>query len=485
MKGQATEDPDDESLSERVWNGGQEVKYLLWEANAPGYSGSTRIYEYDGRFYVFQDGEFHGPFESLDEAENKFDVFHPVDERDENYDVVIEIWSKVNGIHYQRPSLWPLNEYDRRFSSRWVIDNAVVTEPWVGGKVLGKLPSYDAQGSRLVHWTREEYDGLRERYRAERGSYPEAGFTFHGEDQGAGPDDRKWPAKNVHYIQARKAMEDRASWEAATLLYMGHGKVAVRTADGTTRWFKCGDFLRFLNELGIDTGVCKERRYVVLATRWSVMFTAAGGRKAFDTPSVWRHIATLPRPSYPMLSIAECQPIDDPEILAELEELKPVQSSSNEAAELHAEELTRCTKRELLTESCATSGGARVAILASREESTMVSTWTQYLCLGKGRQKHFRMFTGQYDAIAEVEQFPHDEATGHHHVPDTIDGERVVMVEDGYVLVDNMLENDDVCEFDNVEEPALRVWLDEHNWAKGMREAELLTRIRDSSERLS
>lgn len=161
------------SLQDRVLEQGEEVQYLIWEADAPGYSGSTRIYALDGAFYVIQDGEFHGPFASIREAEGKFDVFSPVDEADANDDVVIEIWSKEHGVHYQKKSLWPLTDLDCRFDSRWVIDGRVVTEPWVGGERLGELPDYDTKGARLVHLSQAEYDELRQEFRREHGHYPD------------------------------------------------------------------------------------------------------------------------------------------------------------------------------------------------------------------------------------------------------------------------------------------------------------------------
>ena len=47
------------------------------------------------------------------------------------------------------------------------IDETIVTEPWVGGQVLGELPDYNISGARLVYFTQAEIDEVVARYREE------------------------------------------------------------------------------------------------------------------------------------------------------------------------------------------------------------------------------------------------------------------------------------------------------------------------------
>jgi hypothetical protein len=54
----------------------------------------------------------------------------------------------------------------------WIIQGAFVTEPWLGGFVLGELPEYDVTDCKLVHYTQAEIDKMMEDYREEHGEYP-------------------------------------------------------------------------------------------------------------------------------------------------------------------------------------------------------------------------------------------------------------------------------------------------------------------------
>ena len=42
----------------------------------------------------------------------------------------------------------------------------------------------------------------------------------------------------------------------------------------------------------------------------------------------------------------------------------------------------------------------KVEIIASREQSSMVSCWTECLCLAPASQRQYRLFTGRYEALA-------------------------------------------------------------------------------------
>jgi hypothetical protein len=137
------------------------------------------------------------------------------------------------------------------------------------------------------------------------------------------------PGNNVHWIQARKALEDRDSWEPATLVYGGRGKIAVRTSyPRFFVWFTCKDFLRLLRVVDLDTGVCDEPRHLILVRRWSVAMIAGNGSLPFDedakpAPSALRleraavttAVASDPAENLKLFSTAESEPTDDPEIL--------------------------------------------------------------------------------------------------------------------------------------------------------------------------
>ena len=163
-------DDEDNPLSDRVLGDGEEVKYCIWNGGAPGYSGSTRIYAYEDQFYVYDDGQLHGPFDSKDAAEDAYPVFYPVNEEDEGDSAIVEIWDQEYGVTYQKLSLVPLGQYDARRGSLWVIDDKTVTEPWVGGQQLGELPNYDTKDARLVRITQAEIDEAVERHREESGT---------------------------------------------------------------------------------------------------------------------------------------------------------------------------------------------------------------------------------------------------------------------------------------------------------------------------
>ena len=48
-------------------------------------------------------------------------------------------------------------------------------------------------------------------------------------------------------------------------------------------------------------------------------------------------------------------------------------------------------------------GRAKQLIIAEQEESSMVSTWTEYLVLERrAKTKDWRLFVGKYEALAEA-----------------------------------------------------------------------------------
>ena len=74
----------------------------------------------------------------------------------------------------------------------------------------------------------------------------------------------------------------------------------------------------------------------------------------------------------------------------------------------------------------------RQEIIASREASSMVSTWTEYLCLAKDANGDCRVEICQYEVLAEFENT--DEHGNELEIPKEYNGREVVGVEDGYLV---------------------------------------------------
>jgi hypothetical protein len=107
-----------------------------------------------------------------------------------------------------------------------------------------------------------------------------------------------------------------------------------------------------------------------------------------------------------------------------------------------------------------------VSILASREQSSMVSTWTEYLCLQRDEAGGYNLFTGQYEALAEREQFFNEE-TGEYDIPDEIDGQVVVGVDDDYVVGGELdyIHDEQAVSFKSLDEKGLADWLETSGWS--------------------
>jgi hypothetical protein len=72
-------------------------------------------------------------------------------------------------------------------------------------------------------------------------------------------------------------------------------------------------------------------------------------------------------------------------------------------------------------------------IIDSRENSTIVSTWTEYLCHRKnGDGTHTFAICG-YESLAEAQEY-YDEDTDEYEIPDEIDGKRVMGIEDDIIV---------------------------------------------------
>lgn len=108
----------------------------------------------------------------------------------------------------------------------------------------------------------------------------------------------------------------------------------------------------------------------------------------------------------------------------------------------------------------------------------MVSTWTEYLCLQRDEAGGYKLFTGQYEALAEREQFFNEE-TGEYDIPDAIDGQIVVGVDDDYVVGGELgcFDDDQAVSFESLEEKGVAMWLESSGWSKSVDRATIAASI--------
>jgi hypothetical protein len=103
-----------------------------------------------------------------------------------------------------------------------------------------------------------------------------------------------------------------------------------------------------------------------------------------------------------------------------------------------------------------------LTVITWREQSSMASAWTEYLCvrrLGNGRA---RLEVCQYEALAENSFF--DDDGNELPMPKHIDGKVVVCVEDGYLVGGDLACNDIhdaalALEFGTGEKERVNEWL--------------------------
>ena len=97
----------------------------------------------------------------------------------------------------------------------------------------------------------------------------------------------------------------------------------------------------------------------------------------------------------------------------------------------------------------------------------MASTWNEYLCLTKGESNTFKLYTAQYDFLAELYDF-YDEELHEYVLPEQIDGQVVMGIEDDYVVGGDLVPQDESIpvEFASVFDSELRDWLTQTGWSK-------------------
>ena len=104
-------------------------------------------------------------------------------------------------------------------------------------------------------------------------------------------------------------------------------------------------------------------------------------------------------------------------------------------------------------------------ILASRTGSGMTSHWKEYLCLTYGDQKTYKIFEGRYNGLAEAREF-YDDETEDYVLPEFINGEKVLGIEDNYVVGGELTyySDEQAIEFHWPGEPNLMNWLKDFQW---------------------
>lgn len=111
-------------------------------------------------------------------------------------------------------------------------------------------------------------------------------------------------------------------------------------------------------------------------------------------------------------------------------------------------------------------------ILMTREQSSMVSTWNEMLCLNRLASGKWYIGVYGYEVLGSIDDLvPEDERQydedGRIIVPDEIDGRRVLGLEDGeYVQTDQLVEREIGVEFDATDVEAARDYIRDDGWDK-------------------
>lgn len=108
-------------------------------------------------------------------------------------------------------------------------------------------------------------------------------------------------------------------------------------------------------------------------------------------------------------------------------------------------------------------------ILCSREQSSMVSTWTDHLCIEGTESGKFKLSTCWYEMIGSIyELVPAEELYDEYDemiIPDEIDGIKVLgLDEDHYVFIDNLVANSESEAFDSTSMEIARSYLTKEGW---------------------
>ena len=105
-------------------------------------------------------------------------------------------------------------------------------------------------------------------------------------------------------------------------------------------------------------------------------------------------------------------------------------------------------------------------VITTRELSTMASSWTEYLCISIQDSGLYCLFTGRYQVLAESCEFYDDEAENW-LLPEEIDGEPVVGIDDDWVVGGDLdyFDSSQAINFRSLADPNIGAWLAENEWS--------------------
>lgn len=110
-------------------------------------------------------------------------------------------------------------------------------------------------------------------------------------------------------------------------------------------------------------------------------------------------------------------------------------------------------------------GFVRTKIIVKREINSTISTWCEYLCLGRGSLKKYKAYAACYEPLAEAANF-YDTDKGIYKLPAMIDGKQVKDIEGTWVVGGslNYYDHEDFTEFDSIDDKKLINWLNFMQW---------------------
>ena len=106
-------------------------------------------------------------------------------------------------------------------------------------------------------------------------------------------------------------------------------------------------------------------------------------------------------------------------------------------------------------------------MLDQRQESSMVSSWTEYLCLDREADGSYVLAVKGYEILASVSEY-YNEETEQYEIPDEIDGDFVIGQEDDYIVGGSLRNHSDeiyTLEFVIPKKEEIEEWLNDiANW---------------------
>ena len=113
------------------------------------------------------------------------------------------------------------------------------------------------------------------------------------------------------------------------------------------------------------------------------------------------------------------------------------------------------------------------------EQSTMASTWTEYLCIERLTKDDFELSIRSYEVLGEAMDYSDDD--GNWDLPDEIGGMKVMGLEDEYVVGGNLvLHSEDYGEvkFSDPQDKEVSDWLKSVGWDNDNTRKEIIKLIK-------